>query len=445
MLKLQLKLIIYNAITKGSVILIIGMLIFIFLDDLSYRTLDSRLKDKAENFITHVTQEELNLLLADKKNITDFNALKEEYVTVKLLPNQDNKLQEPVFETQQKVLVNENSTYRSIKQPFIFRNKNYQIEIGLSLVNIARLKETIIYIVVLAVFLALSIGLILDILYSRIIFNPFYKIIDKKINNVNDPQNYNHQLIKTSTKDFRILDESIGSLITKINNVILKEKQFIANVSHELLTPVSILTARFENILHQDDLDEVISKKLYASIKTLNRLKSVINSLLLISKIENHQFKKPNKVILNTLINDVIEELEDRCVEKEIVVTNNMKYNFLILVNETLIQTLFFNVINNAIKYNVKHGAVTIKDKTSNEFYSIYVKDTGVGIDAEKINLAFNRFEQLNTDQQDSHGLGLAIVKSIAQFHQAELEIQSELGKGFTFIIKFRLEDIQKV
>ncbi|MEO5911502.1 MAG: HAMP domain-containing sensor histidine kinase [Pelobium sp.] len=440
MYKLQFKLIIYNALTKGVIVLILGILISVFIDDLSKEQLDTRLNDKANIFIKTIYNNEVALEILSKKSFVDYNILKEEYIQIENNSKKNGISSEPIFSTENKIVENKNTRFRIIKYPFNYNGRDYILEIGSSYIAADRLRKTILLITSLSIVIFLISSLILDISFNKLLFAPFYKIIDKKIKKVNDPSHYDYQLIDTTTQDFRSLDENISELMNKINNLIIKEKQFIANVSHELLTPVSILTVRLENILSDESLSEIHSRKIYDSIKTLTRLKSVVNSLLLISKVENQQFKKPDQIIIKDLINEVLEELEDRSDDKELMIRNDIQNEFSFYGNHALLFTLFFNVVNNAIKYNDLKGQIIIKDKTSNEFYSIYLKDTGAGMDKDYIENVFNRFEKLDESNADSHGLGLAIVKSIAQFHKIDIEIQSEIGEGTTFIFRFPSE-----
>nr|MBC7613666.1 HAMP domain-containing histidine kinase [Pseudopedobacter sp.] len=439
MYKLQFKLIFYNALTKGFIILILGCFVMIFLDDISYSQLDVRLQDKADRLIKNITDNEVYNKISENKSFTDYNVLKEEYVFLDKIESDTTVVVNPNFITSPKTVGNDTESFRIINYYFNHKGELYHLEIGQSLVAVKRLRKTILLITIFAVLVSLGISLIIDILFNKVLLNPFYKIVDQKINKVNDPLSYNHQLIKTTTQDFRALDESISGLMNKVSNFILKEKQFIANVSHELLTPISILSVRFENILNDENLNELQTKKIFDSIKTLQRLKGVVNSLLLISKIENHQFNKPDIISIESIISEVIYELQDRAENKNISIFNEIRYQFKSYANESLVHTLFFNIINNAIKYNNEDGKIIVKDKTSNEYYNIYIVDTGKGMEKDAIEHAFNRFEKVEDDEEvlESHGLGLAIVKSIAQFHKIDLEIKSDLGIGTTFILRF--------
>jgi len=283
----------------------------------------------------------------------------------------------------------------------------------------------------------LSLTLVIDLVFTKYLLEPFYQIIDRKLIKVNDPMNFDYNKVKTSTQDFELLDESISSLMKKIADLFTLEKQFIANVSHELLTPISIISSRLENIVLQEELSEDSENKIFASLKTLNRLKSIINSLLLISKVENLQFNKTDQVNIANIVDEVYKELEDRLEDKKIIFTNNINHTYLMQGNHSLVHTLLFNLINNAIKYNRDEGSITITDQINQWHYILEITDTGMGMDELQIERAFYRFEKLDTDEKESYGLGLAIVKSITAFHDIAVQIKSEKDKGTTIKLIF--------
>ena len=110
----------------------------------------------------------------------------------------------------------------------------------------------------------------------------------------------------------------------------------------------------------------------------------------------------------------------------------------LINVNKFLLFNLFFNLINNAIKYNQQEGTIIISAGFENNEYAINITDTGIGISAEAMPFIFNRFKKFRQSLlQDSFGLGLPIVKSIADFHQMKIEVISEKNTGSTFKLIF--------
>jgi two-component system sensor histidine kinase ArlS len=110
----------------------------------------------------------------------------------------------------------------------------------------------------------------------------------------------------------------------------------------------------------------------------------------------------------------------------------------LVNVNKFLLFNLFFNLINNAIKYNKENGEIKVSAIHENNVFSVSIMDTGVGISTEALPYIFNRFKKFRQSlQQDSFGLGLPIVKSIAGFHGIKIEVVSEKGVGSTFKLIF--------
>ena len=216
------------------------------------------------------------------------------------------------------------------------------------------------------------------------------------------------------------------------------EREFITNVSHELLTPISILQNRIENILSDQDLPHEVALKIVDSQKTLVRLSKVIKALLYISKIENEQFLKNEKVSLRPLVIEVIEELEDRLSQKNITVHQQWDHDFeLQNYNKSLMHTMLFNLISNAIKYNKTAGEIFISCNTKGENVMLSIKDTGVGIAPDQLPYIFDRFKRFRPDDDVSFGLGLPIVRTIASFHDIRIDVNSTPEIGTEFILTF--------
>ena len=225
-------------------------------------------------------------------------------------------------------------------------------------------------------------------------------------------------------------------MMYRIRELFNKERQFIANVSHELLTPIALLKNKFENLLQNDSLDDNAIDKIASSLRTLDMLKKVINNLLLISRIENHQYEANESIDLKELIHNLLEDLNDRIEEKEIILTLNLQHNFPFIGNKTLIHILLYNLMVNAIKYNRKNGSISISDGFLKEKYYLAISDTGIGMNDSQVSRIFNRFTRINADQE-GHGLGLAIVDSIVHFHHIDIEVTSIPNEGTTFTLLF--------
>lgn len=441
-MKLQHKIAVYNTVTKIAVIAILGALLLVFIDRISINHLKQRLVDKRNKLVKNLSVNEIEELLNQQSTFTDYNILKEEYI---ILTEETNSIipqsGEPIFTQETREIEGEQEDYLVIKDYFQYAGIVYKLEIGETMLLLHRLQKTILYFTLLTLFVAVGLMLVVDLAFTRYLLTPFYRIVEQKLNKVNDPVHYNYLPEKTTTDDFVLLDESISTLMKKISEQLLIEKQFISNVSHELLTPITILRTRLENMLSDRSISEDSINKISASLKTLNRLKSIINSLLLISKVENKQFNREEKIDIVLLLHDIFEEMQERLEFRNITYQTKLTNNFRFTGNYALLHTLFINLINNAIKYNHVNGTIILTDKMRENTYLLTITDSGIGMDEVEIEKAFTRFEKLGNNADDSHGLGLAIVKTIAIFHDISIAVKSTKKDGTSVILSFKTAD----
>jgi len=434
-MKLQVKFSLYNAVTKIAIILLLGAAILFSLEKLAYNQLDNRLIKKKNKIIKNLTNSEIDSLLNKEESFTDYNILKEEFIVLTDIPD-NQKDSTAVVYTERREIEGDIEVYRILNYKFSYHTNWYNLEVGETMTALQSIKNSIRFYTLIVLVIALLITLVADYAFSNFLLKPFYLIIDKKINKVDDPLHYNYQNIPTSTDDFNILDNSVNTLMRKINTLFALEKQFIANVSHELLTPISILSTRFENMLNTPEIPVEHENKIYASIKTLNRLKVIINSLLLISKVENNQYLKTEEIDLRQELNDIYEDLEDRIADKGINYQIDLHNDHKFIGNKALMHTLLMNVINNATKYNREGGNITVTGKIKDQKYLLTIADSGLGMSKELLKNAFDRFKRGNTEE-NGFGLGLAIVQSIASFHKIEIQITSVEKEGTSVSLIF--------
>ena len=432
-MNLQTKFALYNTFTKIAVILVLSIIIMLSIEKISYNHLDNRLIKNKNRLINNINDSQINNLVKEQNTFTDYNILKNEFIVLKKLKPNAKISSSNTFLMEKREIEGNIEIYRILDTSFKYKENKYFLEIGITMTVIESIKEIILFYMFVVLVISLFITYITDYKFTNFILKPFYQIIDQKINKVNNPTAYSYKKIPTNTKDFRILDESINILMRKISDLFSLEKEFIANVSHELLTPISILTTRLENILNAENLSAAHEEKLVASLKTLARLKNTINSLLLISEVENAQYHKHDDIYLKNEIAEICIDLEDRIADKKIKVINNMAVGHYFKGNKALIHTLLINIINNAIKYNKQGGTITIDEVIHPNNYQLIFTDTGIGMNETQLKKVFKRFERANT--QSGHGLGLAIANGIAKFHQHKLDINSTPKTGTTFKI----------
>ncbi|GIQ59470.1 two-component sensor histidine kinase [Flavobacterium collinsii] len=438
-MKIKHQLAIFNALTRLLVILILWLMLPILVENVVYRHINNGLLEKKQKFIEHLNQNEIDDFTKDSDDSTEtysqFSTLHSEFLVLSkssLKPDQ----KKPVFSNDYRIIEGEENEYRILQYHFTYGNQDYQLEIGSSLGEVKDLTFIIRFFIIIVFVVILLITFLADTFYIEYLLKPFYKIIDTKIRRVNEPEAFDHTPIKARSRDFRELDFVLNQMMDRIAELFKKEKQFISNVSHELLTPIALLKSKFENLLQNESLDDNAFDKIAGSLRTLDMLKKIINNLLLISRIENNQYEANEYINFHEIVNDLQEDLQDRIEDREIQFLNTMQHHYVFTGNKTLIHILIYNLVTNAIKYNKPQGSITITDGFQSHNYFISIADSGVGMSDSQIQHIFNRFARISSDQE-GQGLGLAIAESIASFHHVEIKVTSEINKGTTFALLF--------
>jgi signal transduction histidine kinase len=410
----------------------------VLVEKVVYKHINKSLLEKKQKFIEHLDKEEINNFIIRKdttETYASFSTLHSEFLQLSRLPK-NSEIDKTIFINEPRIIEGEKDDYRILQYQFFYGKMRYQLEIGSSLSEIEELTFIIKLFVLIVLMIILIITFLIDTFYIEYLLKPFYKIIDTKIRRVNEPDTFDHTPINSHSADFQELDMVLNQMMDRISDLFKKEKQFIANVSHELLTPIALLKNKFENLIQNDSLDDNAVDKIASSLKTLDMLKKVINNLLLISRIENHQYESNEVVNLKEIINNLHKDLQDRMDEKGITLNSKIHHNYEFVGNKTLMHILLYNLIVNAIKYNKNNGIITVVDGFSNSNYFMSISDTGIGMTDNQIENIFNRFTRINSTE-DGHGLGLAIAESVALFHQIIIEVTSKSNEGTTFLLRF--------
>ncbi len=414
------------------------LLVPFLITTVSKNYVDSKLIKQKTKFLQIVGQQGIaEYIPAGETYGSYYLPLKDEYLTIE----RDSLINRPIdtIKNEKRLVGRDTIEYRILSHTFKVNNQNYLLEIGKSTATLNDTSaplQSIAFVVLISMIL---LTILADQLYTNYLLRPLDLIIKNKLLNQKFPNFASYKETKTSTTDFQHLDISIHKMIEAIEAAFQKEREFISNASHELMTPISILQSKIENMFEREDIAEDLKLRLLEMQKMLNRLKSITKTLLLISQIENEQFLKEDKVSIKELLQEVNDEISIRLTEKDITCTIVVPEDKqLVNVNSFLIFNLFFNLINNAIKYNQPNGEITVIATSENSKLVVSIIDTGIGISPDAMPFIFNRFKKFRTSlQQDSFGLGLPIVKSIAHFHGIEIQVESELNEGSTFKLIF--------
>ncbi|MDQ0231011.1 two-component system histidine kinase PnpS [Metabacillus malikii] len=229
--------------------------------------------------------------------------------------------------------------------------------------------------------------------------------------------------------------------ITELKKLEQMRKDFVANVSHELKTPITSIKGFSETLL-DGALNDIETAEYFLSIilKESDRLQTLVQDLLDLSKIEQQGFKLSiQKCDLKEILEDIHIILKSKAKEKEILLTFSIANDDLIVEGDIdRIKQIFINLINNALMYTPKDGAVHVEAKKQDGTVVITVSDNGIGIKTEEIPRIFERFyrvDRARSRNSGGTGLGLAIVKHLVEAHKGQINVQSKLGEGTSFIV----------
>jgi len=229
--------------------------------------------------------------------------------------------------------------------------------------------------------------------------------------------------------------------ITQFERVEAMRRDFVANVSHEMRTPLTVVSGFLENLQDMPDLNSDSSRRaLHLMAEQTRRMDNLVADLLTLSRLENEQSPlREETVDIKHLLNEVIQDGKllsggRHPLQMEIDSTANL------FGNRDELQSAFGNLLSNAIRYTPEGGAIVLRwfERDGQPVFS--VQDSGIGIAAQhipRLTERFYRVDRSRSRETGGTGLGLAIVKHIAMRHQAKLEITSEEGKGSTFSLLF--------
>lgn len=229
--------------------------------------------------------------------------------------------------------------------------------------------------------------------------------------------------------------------ITELKQLEQIRKDFVANVSHELKTPVTSIKGFAETLLEGAKNDKkVLDEFLQIIYKESDRLQSLIFDLLELSKIERHEFKLSiTKVNVTALLEEILKVVEKNAEKKNIHIFFNKKSDIVIEGDEYRLEQVFINMITNGINYTPNGGSITVSIGEKSEIVEISIKDTGIGIAQDEIPRIFERFyrvDKARSRNSGGTGLGLAIVKHLIDAHRGKIEVNSVIGEGTEFIIQ---------
>ena len=283
-------------------------------------------------------------------------------------------------------------------------------------------------------------------------------------------QNLNQRIQTLKVKDeiSRLID-TFNEMISRLDQSFRQIKQFTTDASHELKTPLTILKGEVEVALRKKRPLHEYEQILESNLEEIDRMSKIVEDLLLLSKADIGEIRLNREDIhLIRFIGGLTEQMKILAQPKNIRIEISNHQNEIHVFGDTLrMRELFINLIENGIKYTEAGGSILItltketapppealrraggsvnpltpKEKKAATFAKIIVADTGIGIakeDQEKIFNRFFRVDKARSREQGGSGLGLSICRWIVEAHQGEITVQSEPGKGSSFIVRLPL------
>ncbi|WMX16338.1 HAMP domain-containing sensor histidine kinase [Aureispira sp. CCB-E] len=261
--------------------------------------------------------------------------------------------------------------------------------------------------------------LILSIVYInnftlKKIWQPFYRLL-AQLKSYKIDQLTPLLLKETKIKEFDDLQQAVSEMNQHSLETYTQQKEFIANASHELQTPLAIASNKLELLFEDDSLSQKQAQKIAETYQILQRLVKLNKSLLLLSKIENKQFSKFEKINFNAIVKQSVGELSDYASYKGIEITVFNKAELIEKMDNTHANILISNLVKNAIFHNVENGTIeiTIEKKL------LKICNTGKALALDD-NQVFNRFYKGGSSNRNT-GLGLSIVKAILTLYNSQI------------------------
>lgn len=247
---------------------------------------------------------------------------------------------------------------------------------------------------------------------------------------------------ENSDNEFDVIITGLNTMIEELSGVETLRTDFIANVSHELKTPLAVMQ-NYGTLLQNPDLSEEQRIEYGKAIQEqTKRLSSLVMNILKLNKLENQQiYPNVEKYYLGEQLCECMLEFESLWEEKNIEIEVDIEEDAKIEADKELLSLVWHNLLSNALKFTEPDGKVTLALHLDEKYAYVEVKDTGCGMDAETGKNIFKKFYQGDTSHATKgNGLGLALVKRVIDICGGEIAVSSQLGEGSTFTIKLRRE-----
>jgi len=276
------------------------------------------------------------------------------------------------------------------------------------------------------------------------------KILARSFNTMAEKLNESYSALEKKveerTAELKLINEKLKASYKELVEANKTKSRFLANISHELKTPLNSIIGFTEVMLDDENLNEEQRDYLQTILRNSDNLLYMIEDLLTISRIEAG---KSEMIFTDFKISEVFEKsikiveplAKDKCIE----ISTELKYDPVIRGDMRKIMQVMLNLLSNAIKFNRENGKIYLRAMKAGSNLRVEVEDTGIGIKEEYQGIIFDEFKQvgdLETKEYTGTGLGLAITRNFIEMHNGRIWVESEYGKGSKFIFEIPVGDL---
>ena len=258
---------------------------------------------------------------------------------------------------------------------------------------------------------------------------------------------YSQKVSLGGNDELTVLGNEFNILAERLNTSEQKRHQFVSDASHELKTPLASIKLLSDSIL-QNDMDQETVREFVADIgNEAERLNRMSQKLLSLTKIESQADGEYEIVHIAPTIEKVMRMLTAIAKESQITIQTNFSQDSPILIVEDDLYQIIFNLMENGIKYNTPGGKLTVDLYRVEDDAVVEFTDTGVGIPEDALTHIFERFyrvDKARSRKSGGSGLGLSIVRNLVERNRGEIHVESSVGKGTIFTLRFPVFDTEE-
>lgn len=334
-------------------------------------------------------------------------------------------------------------TFRGISRQIFYGNRPIGwIQVGLPITNIENDLDNLFKVLVVGnIFAVLLVGLGGYFIIGKFLFP--IKLITEKAQAISS-SNLNQRLeIQNEQDEIGQLTLTLNNLLERLYQAFETQRRFMADAAHELKTPLTLLRTHWENEFNNPDLNDTFKEKLAQDVETIGRLNQMINKLLFLAQTEDvYDNLELTPVRLDEFLRDIINDTKILAELKKQDVAAIELDPLTINADRNQLYQLFFNLLDNAIKYTADKGKIWVTMRKTDNDVQIKIRDNGCGIEADKLESIFDRFYRVDKDRSrktGGSGLGLSICRLIVSSHKGAITVDSKINHGTTFTVTLPL------